>query len=123
MKELFPEIPENWKKVAHHMTLNLGHCFEDYKDFLYNDYEISIDAFGIDFELEVCAVKVSTKIPSKNNTKHITLAISENGKPMNSNKIENWIDVEPFIINATVGEFLNDKTIDYGKNQQMLKSL
>jgi hypothetical protein len=52
------------------------------------------------------AVEVDTAVPSKNARKHITLACDKaNGwKPMRSNDITEWLEVEPFSLYGIVQE-------------------
>ena len=54
----------------------------------------------------VIAVEVDTVVPSKNARKHITLAVDRlNGwKPVQSNNIAEWKDIDPFTLWGVVQE-------------------
>ena len=124
IKLLKDKLPENWDIVCHHMTLNLGECKEEFSSFLNTKQKLTCVAFGIDLELEVAAIKVDSILPSTNQTKHITFAVGKNGKPFNSNKINNYIELnQPIECEVDIGMFLNDKTILIKKNKLKKPSL
>ena len=98
------EIPDGWKKYAHHMTIALGKAVED--ETLLGSGQILI-VTQIGKSDMVIAVRVE-RFPSKNKIPHITLAVNpEGGKPFMSNKIEEWNDIEPFEITGEVRNIYN----------------
>jgi hypothetical protein len=54
----------------------------------------------------VGAVEIECEMPSKNARKHITLWCDreKGGKPVQSNDITEWTEIEPFIVYGTVQE-------------------
>ena len=44
-------------------------------------------------------------LPIANKIPHITIATPPNGKPVNSNKITKWFDIEPYTVNGKLGHF------------------
>ncbi len=98
------EIPDGWKKYAHHMTIALGKAIED-ENLLGSSQTLIVTQIGKSDM--VIAVRVEG-FPSKNKIPHITLAVNpEGGKPFMSNKIEEWKDIEPFEITGEVRNIYN----------------
>jgi len=82
-------IPEGWKVIAHHMTINFGNGLPDeLKSDLGKMKMVTATEIGIS-EMAV-AVKVSG-YRSDNKIPHVTIAINPNGgKPVMSNDITDW---------------------------------
>jgi hypothetical protein len=98
------EIPDGWKKYAHHMTIALGKAVE-YENLLGRIQTLIVTQIGKSDM--VMAVRVEG-FPSKNKIPHVTLAVNpEGGKPFMSNKIEEWKDIEPFDITGEVRNIYN----------------
>jgi hypothetical protein len=98
------EIPDGWKKYAHHMTIALGKAVED-ENLLGSVQTLIVTQIGKS-DMAV-AVRVEG-FPSKNKIPHVTLAVNpEGGKPFMSNKIEEWKDIEPFEITGKVRNIYN----------------
>ena len=98
------EIPDGWKKYAHHMTISLGKAVED-ENLLGSVQTLIVTQIGKS-DMAV-AVRVEG-FPSKNKIPHITLAVNpEGGKPFMSNKIEEWEDIVPFEITGEVRNIYN----------------
>jgi hypothetical protein len=98
------EIPDGWKKYAHHMTIALGKAVED-ENLLGSIQTLIVTQIGKSDM--VMAVRVEG-FPSKNKIPHVTLAVNpEGGKPFMSNKIEEWKDIEPFEITGEVRNIYN----------------
>ena len=98
------EIPDGWKKYAHHMTIALGKAVED-ENLLGSIQTLIVTQIGKSDM--VIAVRVEG-FPSKNKIPHVTLAVNpEGGKPFMSNKIEEWKDIEPFEITGEVRNIYN----------------
>lgn len=88
--KIFDEnIPDDWEKIAHHMTINLGEILPEYEKFLSLPIKLQVEDFAIDDK--VAAVGVSC-FPSENKKPHITLAVNrkKGGKPKMSNDLTNW---------------------------------
>ncbi len=116
-------IPENWKTICHHMTMNLGRLQEKDKHLLGKEFKSKITHLGINKDIGIMALKIDTDIPSKNEHKHITLALKEGTKPFRSNDIQEWIEIEPLEISLKVGEFLTNQNISYGKENKKKNKL
>lgn len=103
----------NWIKIAHHMTICMGELPEHLKRY-WLDEEVTLTVTEIGVNEKVVAVKVSgffsiskpfqlenegPKFP------HITLAIDPiDGKPSDSNLIENWKKIKPLKLKGIVQE-------------------
>lgn len=115
LEEAKINIPRDWKIYLHHMTINLGGLKEENKALLGKESTLTCTELGFSKELQVMAFKVETNIPSSNKIKHITIAVGEESEPYLSNKIEYWTPLENKIeIKGKIGEFLQDKTINFG---------
>jgi hypothetical protein len=97
-------IPEGWKVIAHHMTINFGKGLpQDLKGDLGKTKTITATEIGIS-EMAI-AVKVNG-YHSDNTIPHITIAINPNGgKPVMSNDITDWQPLEsPISLSGIVSE-------------------
>lgn len=86
-------VPEDWKKIAHHMTIifNPKGNSELLEKTIQNlNKEVSLTATAVGKSNDAMAVKVDSEIPSVNSIPHITIAIPPQGKAVNSNKITEW---------------------------------
>lgn len=94
------KIPEGWKVIAHHMTINMGELKD--KTDIGKDVTLTVEAIGLsDMAM---AVRVSG-YPSKNEIPHVTIAVNPNGgKPVMSNQITNWTPIRKFMIGGVVTE-------------------
>lgn len=108
------KIPEGWKLVNHHMTIAFNDgseraqkLYDFYKKVFGKQTNITIDGIGVSDD--AIAVRVRFGNPIANKIPHITIAIPQNGKPVNSNKITNWVDIEPYEISGVVTHFLAGK--------------
>jgi predicted kinase len=92
-------IPEDWKKIGHHMTIAFGKGVDDEADL---GKEVGLNVTDIGVSDMAIAVKVEG-YPSKNAIPHITLAINpDGGKPVMSNQITNWEPIGGLKIRGTV---------------------
>lgn len=104
------KVPESWKWFNHHMTIAFNNGSEevqklyDYYEYYLDDnvgYPITITVDGIGVSDDAIAMRVNYDLPIANKTPHITIATPQGGKPVNSNKITKWIDIEPYNIRGT----------------------
>lgn len=80
------EIPEGWKFVAHHMTIEFGKSAN--KDDLGKEVGLTTKRLG---KSDMAIALEVEGYPSKNAIPHITLAVNPNGgKPVMSNQITDW---------------------------------
>lgn len=106
------KIPSDWKKYAHHMTI----IFNNKTDVAQAWAKTTLQRMGEDVCLTVTHVGVSDKSiavrvsgeMSANSIPHITIACSPNGKPVDSNKITNWREIDPFKIDGVISVFAKD---------------
>ncbi len=103
-------IPKDWEIVdAPHMTINMGPIAKGPADpkLLGTDAELTVISIAAN-DL-VMAVGITSPVPSKNEKKHITLAVNRNagGKPVMSNQLADWEPLsDPFDLYGTVTEVL-----------------
>jgi len=105
LMRLCVDVPEDWKLLAHHMTIVFKERLpEELKDDLNKDVTLTVKSIGISND----AIAVGVEgYPSTKDTPHITLAIPLAGKPVNSNNIEDWRDVEDeILLNGKVSEII-----------------
>ena len=95
-------IPEGWKTIAHHMTIQFGKSLEDVG--IYDEGQtITLRVKKIGISNMAIAVEVEG-YKTFNNIPHITIAVNikEGGKPFMSNKITDWEDIEEFEIEGII---------------------
>lgn len=99
LKKLYT-IPNDWKPYFDHMTVvfndksELADSIKNICDQLGEiKVKLQVVSQGISDKAYAVHVKVPAGIPCGNKISHITLAVSPTGKPVDSNYIENWIDV------------------------------
>lgn len=115
IRENFKEyIPEGWKELIDHYTIVFNDNSEgndEWKKWVEKN-------IGKTVELDIISIGVSDKaiavgaigVPSRNEHPHITLAVGNGGKPVDSNKIINWSMIEnPFLVSAKIDFFPHKK--------------
>lgn len=95
------QIPNGWKVIAHHMTIQFPGFPDDKKDDL--GKQVKLTATEIGKSEEALAVKVNGYF-SKNKIPHITIAIPPNGKAVNSNNITSWNTITPIKLSGVVSQ-------------------
>lgn len=102
--ECFP-VFDSWEPKAHHVTLCMGEGFPlNIGEFA----EVTIDAIGwsnLAVAFRVSEIRTRTGILiSENKVPHITLAVNREagGKPVDSNKITDWLEIIPHVFNGVV---------------------
>ena len=92
------------------MTIAFNNKTEDAQN-LYDVYKhtfgkiITITVDGIGVSDDAIAVRIRFNDPIANKIPHITIATPQTGKPVNSNYITKWYDIEPYDITGTLNEF------------------
>ena len=109
-KELLNKINiiDGYEILAHHMTMYFGPLKEEDKHLSNAVQQLNVVAVAED--KKVIAVQVETNIPSKNEIKHITIAVNRKngGSPKLSNNLKNWRKLKkPFFISGKVREIIN----------------
>ena len=79
------DIPDGWKVISHHMTINFGKLMDK------TGIPVQLKVIGIGKSDKAFAVKVGG-YPSANKIPHITIAINKNNgaKAIDSNYIIDW---------------------------------
>ena len=96
LKKIF-KLPIGWKEFFDHMTV----AFNDESDYVkyvksicdqLGEKTITLQVVGQGISDKAYAIKVEVPagIPCANKLAHITLGCSQDGFPVDSNKIENW---------------------------------
>jgi len=100
------KIPSDWKIYAHHMTIAFGRPKNDNtKEYVQNNLgkEVELTAVKLGISDTAMAIEVQSEAPSDNKIKHVTLAVSPTGKPVQSNQITNWeVLSEPIKLKAKI---------------------
>lgn len=98
---LFPAIPSGWHMLCHHCTLSFGDPSDnpDVADYIARNLgkSVTLKVSRVGVAVEVIAVGVEGDFKSKNEIPHVTVAVPEGGRPVNSNFITKW---EPYTING-----------------------
>lgn len=88
-------IPEDWTEYAHHLTLAFNSNGDPNDSIFINnqpnygkDYSLTVKEIGVSDK--AIAVRVSNVKLSDGRTPHITVAVSPDGKPVDSNGITDW---------------------------------
>jgi hypothetical protein len=107
LAEFNDKIPEDWKIIAHHMTIAFAQGVDavDRADDINKNVDIKVIKLGISDK----AIAVQVKgFPSTNKIPHITLAVNdkEGGKPVMSNNIKKWINVKNVVLKGKVKEYI-----------------
>jgi len=98
--------PEGWEVLCHHMTINMGPAKEPVAEMVGRTASLIVDSVAIDYEIGVIAAGVITEVPSKNDVKHITVAVNRasGAKPFHSNKLKNWVPVKEVELSGKIME-------------------
>lgn len=99
--------PEGWEVICHHMTINMGPADKGpAADMVGQTVSLTLESAAIDYELGVMAAGVTTDVPSKNDVKHITIAVNRaaGAKPFFSNKLTEWIPMPGVPLSGKVTE-------------------
>lgn len=103
------EIPMDWKKFAHHMTMLFGRAKNQVvEDYLQGNMgkEVELIATHIGKSPDAMAVKIASDVPTANETPHVTIAVPPGGKPFKSNEITSWEPLDtPIRLKAKIGPF------------------
>ena len=103
------DIPTDWKKYCHHMTIvyndksEVAQAWANLANKKLGEY-VCLTVTQVGISDKAIAVKVSGGMTA-NDIPHITVACSPIGKPVDSNKITNWRDIDNFKIDGIVSVF------------------
>ncbi len=99
LKTVGHQVPLGWDIIAHHMTINFGDGLGKRRELQLGD-KVRLEAISIGISDMAFAVGViSLDIPSDNEMPHITIGVNraEGGKPVMSNNIKKWSNLDPYI--------------------------
>jgi hypothetical protein len=101
------ETPEGWEKIGHHVTLNMGPA--KHPELIGQTFQVTLISVAKGDNVMAAGVEMPTGVTTANATPHTTLAVDrENGgKPFLSNKLTDWVPIEPITVRGTVQEVLN----------------
>jgi len=101
------KIPEEWKTIAHHMTIAFAKGVEavDRADDINKTVDIKVIKLGVSDK--AIAVQVEG-YPTLNKIPHITLAVNdkEGGSAVMSNDIKDWKKVPTLVLKGKVKEYI-----------------
>lgn len=115
-KKFNNDIPDNWKIYCDHMTLVFNNGTADAQedaDFYENQMlgqtgNLMITDIGISNKAIAFKVKYTGRIINK--TPHITVAVAPDAKPVNSNDIEKWYNLdEYFYVSGKINKVVPSK--------------
>ncbi|MFA5404642.1 MAG: hypothetical protein WC358_06880 [Ignavibacteria bacterium] len=96
---------DGWKVFAHHMTIT--HRAD--RDIPLQEWAekhlgevFTLKAVRVGISEKALAIEVESDVPSSKAIKHVTIATSRDGKPVESNYIKKWFDVEPFNLKGVI---------------------
>ncbi len=109
IQKILDDNPDFTKLFGHHMTINLGPLDDSRGWELGGDVSLNVVSWGIVDTDSARAIAVKVELPSgmttKNTNPHITVAVPEGGKPVDSNKIQDWGNpLKGFSVDGTVTE-------------------
>lgn len=123
-KTLEHMIPENWMINCHHMTICLGEPIDEVKHLLGQEVEINVVGYRYSEEYQLISVLVESDVYSKNEKKHITVALNkeEGAQASHSNKIDSYHHMpETLTLKATVDTVLNNSETRLGVSEFKIK--
>lgn len=96
---------DGWKVFAHHMTIT--HRAD--RDIPLQEWAekhlgevFTLKAVRVGISEKALAIEVESDVPSSKAIKHVTIATSRDGKPVESNYIKKWFEVEPFNLTGVI---------------------
>lgn len=115
-------IPDDsWKSYCHHMTL----AYNDKSQTAENMFSIYGSSLGANVSMKAreigisdkaIAVKIKWGHATLNKVSHITIAVSPDGKPVDSNNITDWKPLDkPITLTGQIGYFGKDKQIHFSE--------
>lgn len=96
--EVLARFGENAKMICHHMTIShVSKINDGIKKWCteHQDATFTITATEIGFSDKACAVRIKTGLPTTQNYPHVTVAVNidNNGKPVDSNFIQDFVQL------------------------------
>ena len=100
------DIPDDWRKYTDHMTIIYNNKSEIAQAWAKATAprvgeDVLLKATHVGMSDKAIAIRVNGEM-SANAIPHITIACSPIGKPVDSNKITNWREIDPFTISGRI---------------------
>ena len=100
------DIPDDWRKYTSHMTIIYNNKSEIAQAWAKATAprvgeDVLLKATHVGMSDKAIAIRVNGEM-SANAIPHITIACSPIGKPVDSNKITNWREIDPFSISGKI---------------------
>ena len=100
------DIPDDWRKYTDHMTIIYNNKSEIAQAWAKATAprvgeDVLLKATHVGMSDKAIAIRVKGEM-SANAIPHITIACSPTGKPVDSNKITNWREIDPFTISGKI---------------------
>lgn len=111
VRELVHLIPMGWNVVAHHMTLCLGDLSEELTHLIGTKHTLTVKSYSIDTEKGVMAVAVESELESHSAYKHITIALAEGARAVQSNELTEFTEVKASPVETVVCKVLNNQEL------------
>jgi hypothetical protein len=96
------------EQLNHHMTIAANSAEKSGFGNLGQEVTLYVTGFGIDENLGVAAWRVDSPIQVESGVPHITALIKGGVKPFLAGKIKEWKDINPFTIEGTICEALDN---------------
>lgn len=105
LEKTSPLRPDDWKVFAHHMTIthraDRDTTLQEWAETHLGEV-FALKAVRVGISDKALALEVQSDVPSSKAIKHVTIATSRDGKPVESNYIKKWFDVEPFNLTGVI---------------------
>ena len=102
------EGPHKHEQLNHHMTIAANSAEKSGIQNLGQEVTLYVTGFGINETLGVAAWRVDSPIPVKSGVPHITALLKDGVKPFLAGKIKEWKDINPFKVEGTICEALDN---------------
>jgi len=119
-----PQIPKDWRIKCDHVTIQMGRVPKLFENFAVNlGDKIKLNITSLGKSEKAMAVQVSG-VKTSNKFTHITLAISPEGRAVDSNFISKWEEEKnDLVLNGEVVEYTVDDLVNLNKQKKKQKNL
>ncbi|MDR0398168.1 MAG: hypothetical protein LBH36_03275 [Candidatus Nomurabacteria bacterium] len=90
--------------TTHHFTQDAQDVGQFNKSHLGEQFDIVATSLGISDK--AIAVGIETEVPSTKDQKHVTIAIAEGARPVDSDDIKNWHSIQAIPLRTTLDEYI-----------------
>ena len=100
-------IPEDWTNYCHHMTIVYNNGTEEaqaiadkYEPIAFETTRLHVESIGVSDRAIAFGVKTDLAITNKK--PHVTIAVAPGAKPVESNYITEWKQIQSFDVEGTI---------------------